>query len=81
MEDFVLSKLVGEAVDNICQVNPKYENFVVIENGKKVLYLQLLKALYDLFTNRLVQMGFKLNPYNPRVAKSQIEGKQCTIAW
>jgi hypothetical protein len=54
----------------MCQVNPKYEKFVVIENGKKVLYLQLLKALYgcvqsalmwyDLFTNTLVQMGFKL---------------------
>ena len=46
MEDCVLLKLVGEAVDIMCQVNPKYENFVVIENGKKVLYLQLLKALY-----------------------------------
>jgi hypothetical protein len=73
MEDFVLLKLVGEAVYIMCQVNPKYENYVVIENGKKVLYLQeLLKALYscvqsallwyDLFTNTLVQMGFKLNP-------------------
>ena len=81
MEDLALLKLVGEGVDIMCQVNPKYEIFVVIENGKKVLYLQLLKALYDLFTNRLVQMFFKLNPYTPRVAKSQIEGKQCTIAW
>jgi len=40
MEEFVLLKLVGEAVDVMCQVNPKYEKFVVIENGKKVLYLQ-----------------------------------------
>jgi len=72
-------------------VNPKYENFVVIENGKKVLYLQLLKALYrcvqsallwyDLFTNTLVQIGFKLNPYDLCVANSQIKGKQCTIVW
>ena len=72
-------------------MNPKYKKFVVIENGKKVLYLQLLKALYgcvqsaqlwyDLFTNTLVQMGFKLNPYDLCVANSQIEGKQCTIAW
>ena len=62
MEDFVLFKLVGEAVNIMCQVNPKYEKFVVFENGKKVLYLQeLLKALYgcvqfallwyNLFTN------------------------------
>jgi len=75
----------------MCQVNPKYEKFVVIKNGKKVLYLQLLKALYgcvqsallwyNLFTNTLVQMGFKLNPYDLCVANSQIKGKQCTVAW
>jgi len=91
MEDFVLLKLVGEAVDIMCQVNPKYEKFVVIENGKKVLYLQLLKALYgcfqstllwyNLFTNLLVRMGFKLNPYDLCIANSQIKGKQCTVAW
>ena len=91
MEDFVLLKLVGEAVNIMCQVNPKYENFVVIENGKKALYLQLLKALYgcvqsallwyDLFTNTLVRMGFKLNPYDLCVANCQIKGKECTVAW
>jgi hypothetical protein len=47
MEEFVLLKLVGEAVKIMCQVNPKYENFVVIENGKKVHYLQLLKAFFE----------------------------------
>jgi hypothetical protein len=52
MEDFVLLKLVGEAVDIICQVNPKYEKFVVIENGKKVLYLQLLKPCTVVFNPR-----------------------------
>jgi hypothetical protein len=26
-------------------------------------------------------MGFKLNPYDPCVANSQIKGKQCTVAW
>jgi len=72
-------------------VNPKYEKFVVIENGKKVLYLQLLKALYgcvqstllwyNLFTNTSVHMGFKLNRYALCVANSQIKGKQCTVAW
>jgi hypothetical protein len=91
MEDFTLLKLVGEAVDIMCKVNPKYEKFVVIENGKKVLYLQLLKALYgcvesallwyNLFTNTLVHMGFKLKSYNLCVANSQIKRKQCTIAW
>jgi len=91
MEDFVLLKLVGKAVDIMCQLNPKYEKFVVIENGKKGLYLQLLKALYgcvqsaqlwyDLLTNTLVRMGFKLNPYDLCDANSQIKGTQCTVAW
>jgi len=91
MEDFVILKLAGEAVDIMCQVNPKYKKFVVVEHGKKVLYLQLLKALYgcfqsallwyELFTSTLVDMGFKLNPYDPCVANSQIKGKQCTAAW
>jgi len=26
-------------------------------------------------------MGFRLNPYNLCVANSEIDGKQCTIAW
>ena len=91
MKDFVLLQLVGKAVNIMCQVNPKYEKFVVIENGKKVLDLQLLKALYgcvqfallwyNLFTSTLVRMGFKLNPYNLCVANSQIKEKQCTVAW
>jgi hypothetical protein len=91
IEDFVFLKLVGEAVDIMCQVNPKYKKFFVVEHGKKVLYLQLLKALYgcvqsallwyELFTGTLVDMGFKLNPYDPCVANSQVRGKQCTVAW
>ena len=46
MEHFVILKLAGEAVDIMCQVNPKYKKFIVVGHGKKVLYLQLLKALY-----------------------------------
>ena len=30
MEDFVILKLAGEAVDIMCQVNPKYKKFVVV---------------------------------------------------
>jgi hypothetical protein len=64
---------------------------VKLENGKKVLYLQLLKALYgciksallwyELFTGTLQGMGFELNPYDTCVANKMIGGKQCTIAW
>lgn len=91
MTDVVIMKLTGEAVDIMCAVNPGYEVFVTIENRKKVLYVQLMKALYgcvksallwyDLFSSVLVQRGFVLNPYDPCVANCVISGKQCTIAW
>ena len=91
MDEYVLLKLSGESVEIMCQVNTKYASFVVVEKGKRVLYLQLLKALYgcvrsallwyELFTGTLKEMGFELNPYDPCVAKKMIEGSQCTIAW
>jgi hypothetical protein len=78
-------------VDLLCQVHERYKEFVVLENGKKVLYLELLKALYgcvqsallwyNLFTETLQGMGFKLNPYDPCVANLTIHGKQCAVAW
>jgi hypothetical protein len=91
MDDFTLLKFVGHSVDILCKTNPEYEKFVTEENGKKVLYLQLLKALYgciksamlwyELFVDTLKSMGFVLNPYDLCVANKMINGKQCTIAW
>ncbi len=91
MLDFVLLRLVGDTVDIMCRVNPRYSSFVVMEGGKKVLYLRLLKALYgcvksallwyELFTGTLQKMGFELNPYDPCVANKTINNKQCTIVW
>jgi hypothetical protein len=56
------------------------------ENGKKVLYLRLQKALYgcvnsallwyELFTGTLQGMGFELNPYNTCVANKTVDKKQ-----
>jgi hypothetical protein len=93
MDDFTLLKLVGDIVDIMCKVNPSYNEFVVIENNKKVLYLRLLKALYgcvsvrsallwyELFKGTLEDMGFELNPYDQCVANKSINGNQCTIVW
>eukprot|EP00978_Attheya_sp_CCMP212_P042400 scaffold257852_cov32-Attheya_sp.AAC.1 len=67
------------------------EDLVQIEKGKKVLYVQLKKALYGtlkaalLFwrklTAKIEEWGFVINPYNWCVAKKMINGKQCTIIW
>ena len=91
MNDYTLLKLEGRSVDIMCRVNKDYEKFVCYENGKKVLYLQLLKALYgcvksallwyDLFSTTLKDMGFVLNPYDECVANKMVNGSQCTIAW
>jgi hypothetical protein len=91
MDEFVLIKLSGDATDIMCEANSNYKKFVTIENGKKVLYLQLLKALYgcvrsallwyELFVSTLQEMGFTLNPYDLCVANKIINGKQCTIVW
>jgi hypothetical protein len=91
MDDFTLLRVEGESVDILCDVCSDYEQYVTWENGKKVLYLQLLKALYgcvksallwyELFTGTLAEMGFQLNPYDPCVANKTINGKQCTVAW
>ena len=91
MKDFTLLKVEGPSVDKLCDVSPEYKKFVCYEDGKKVLYLKLLKALYgcvqsallwyELFSGTLKNMGFKLNPYDTCVANKTINDKQCTIVW
>jgi len=91
MDDFVLVKLTGESVRIMCETNKEYEEYVEYENGKPVLYLQLLRALYGCiksallwyktFVEELEDNGFKLNPYDPCVANKVVNGNQCTICW
>jgi hypothetical protein len=72
-------------------MDPEQIPFVTIENGVKVLYVRLVKAIYgcvksallwyNLFSKKLKKMGFVLNAYDPCVANCMIDGSQCTIAW
>ena len=87
----VLLILKDQFVDIMCSINPKYTAHVQIENGTKVLYLRIKKAIYrmiksallwyDLYVSVLEGMGFVLNPYNMCVANKTIDRKQCTVAW
>ncbi len=91
MKDEVLMKIIGPEVDLFCDIDPTLADFVAYEKGKKVLYVQLDKALYgcvqsallwyELYSSTLTDMGFKLNPYDLCVANAELEGKQCTICW
>ena len=91
MKDFTIMKFTGPSVDILCGMKSKYKEFVTIENGARVLYVKLLKALYgcvqsallwyQMFYTYLKDIGFELNPYDPCVANKMIDRKQCTIAW
>ena len=91
MKDIVIMKIIGPEIDMFCRLDPGLRKFVTRENGKRILYTQLDKALYgcvqsallwyELYSNTLKEMGFILNPYDLCVANSMIEGKQCTICW
>ena len=72
--------------------DPKlYRKNVVTEGGQRVLYVELIKALYGtlqatlLFwrclSKKLVDWGFSINPYDWCVANKLIQGSQCTIVW
>ena len=89
-EDPVTMKITGVLVDLLVEMAPEvYGPFVVFENGRKVLYVQVLKALYGMlvasllwykqFKGDLEKVGFKFNPYDPCVANKTIEGKQMTV--
>ena len=58
---------------------------------KKVLYVKLKKSLYGCLKSAilfycklaadLVKMGFKINFYDPCVAKNMVKGKKMTVCW
>ena len=78
-------------MDLMCQANGKYLKYVTYENGKKVLYLCVLRAIYgciesallwyELFSSKLKSLGFHINPYDKCIANKMINGSQCTIVW
>ena len=94
MDEFVLMVVEGDMVEILVRANPaRYKSFVhVTKKGKPILYVRLKKALYGciqsamlwwkLLTSVLVEIGFRVNPYDNCVAnKTMDDGKQCTICW
>jgi hypothetical protein len=92
MDDEVHMRLEGKMAELLVQLDPeRYSPHIVIENGKKVLYVKLKKALYGtlkaalLFwrhlSTKLQSWGFIVNPYDTCVVNKQIKGSQCTILW
>ena len=69
-----------------------YSEYVVMEKGEQVMYMELLKALYGtlctahLFWQKLSQQlidvwGFVPNKYDDFVVNKTINGSQMTVVW
>jgi hypothetical protein len=89
-EERVIMKITGALVHLLVQMAPEtYGPFVVLEHGRKVLYVQVLQALYGMlvaallwykqFRSDLEGIDFKFNVYEPCVANRSIHGKQHTV--
>ena len=85
-------KMRGRLAELMVTAAPEtYRKHVIYENGKKVSYVKLLKALYGTlkaalpFHPKLVKdlesQGFEINPYDPCVANKMVNGEQLTAAW
>jgi hypothetical protein len=91
-KDYVIMKMVGTLAELMVKTNPKlYQQYIILEKGRSVLYLQLQKALYGMMKSALLlyrklvselqEMGFEINPYDPCVANKTVNGTQMTIRW
>ena len=78
-------------VDILCEIEPQYNKYVVIEGGHKVLDMHIIKAIYGplvsalLFYKKLAKDlkkdGFVVNPYNPCLAHKMVNGKHMIVFW
>jgi hypothetical protein len=91
-EDRVVMKITGVLAIMLIDINPElYRPAVVLENRKKVIYVEVLKAIYSMleaallwyktFRKDLEDNGFIFNPYNPCVAKKKVQGSQQMIVF
>ena len=92
MDETIHIGLEGIMAEILVKLDPKlYRKYVQVGNGKTVLYVELLKALYGtlraallfwrLLSAKLVEWGFTINPYDWCVTNKMVDGKQMTVLW
>jgi hypothetical protein len=92
MDELVHIRFTGIMVDLLLKIDAEmYEPYVTYEGKEKVMYVELLKALYgtmraarlfwEKLSAKLLEEGFVANPYDSCVVNKMINGKQCTIIW
>ena len=91
-DETVHMKLEGKLAELLAQCDPtKYQPYLTTENGKTILYVELVKALYGTIraalifwrkiTKQITKWGFTVNPYDWCVANKMLRGSQLTITW
>ena len=89
-KDKVIMKLTGVLVDILLKMAPDiYKDYVTLENGKRVIYLNVLRAIYGMLVSALLwykkfkkdleSIGFIFNPYDACVANREVNNKQHTV--
>ncbi|CAJ1945731.1 unnamed protein product [Cylindrotheca closterium] len=88
-EDRVYMKITGMMVQILIDMAPEYCEYVVLENGKRVIYVRVLCAIYGMlqssllfhnkFRSDLEAKGFVFNLYDLCVDNKVVNEKQQTI--
>jgi hypothetical protein len=92
MDELVHIRFTGKMVDLLLEIDPDMYGPCVVREGKeKVMYVELLKALYgtvraarlfwEKLSGKLLEWGFTPNPYDPCVMNKMVDDKQLTVAW
>jgi hypothetical protein len=90
-DEKIVMKIRGLLVDILTELDETYGKYVVYENEKKVLYVEMKRPLYGMMQSSLLyykqfrkdieEIGFKINPYDQCVANRTVNGSQQTITW
>jgi hypothetical protein len=69
----------------------EYQDFVRFKGTHKVIYVEMMKALYGMlqslllyykkFRKDLEEIEFEINPYNPCIANRFVNNKQHNVTW
>ena len=91
-QERIIPKIRGALVEMLVDIDPGlYAPYVTYENGQKILYMDVLKAIYGMLLSALlfykqwkkdlIAKGYEINPYDACVANKNINGKQHTVTW
>jgi len=92
MKERITMKIKGRLAEMLISLDEqRYKDYMVTENGEKVIYVQVIRALYGMLQASLLfyqklrsdleEIGFKINPYDPCVANRMVNGNMHTVTW